>query len=351
MARQLVLEIGESAEYLEKSLKQAKSGSQKERLQMLWWLKTGQVTQHQQLSQRLGRSPASITRWLNQYRQGGLAGLLEVKTALGAPPKIQGEVLAKLQQRLQSPEGFSSYGAIVVWLKQEWGLEVKYDTVNRFVREKLQAKLKVPRPVSVQQPEGVVEGFKKNFRLVLMELQAIFGIPQLRYLCQDETRIGRKTEPKRVITAQGVKPKVRVAWPRDAFWLYGIVEPLGGWCFTQTYGKLNSANFQQFINEVSRQLGSSIAVMQLDGAPAHTAHALEWPDNLIPILQPAHCPEVNPIERLWQFLKSLWKGENFASLDALKQRVSQELQQLTVEQVQSLTSFDFVLDALLQAAF
>jgi hypothetical protein len=43
MARRLVLEIAESAEYLEKSLKQAKSAAQKERLQMLWWLKTGRV--------------------------------------------------------------------------------------------------------------------------------------------------------------------------------------------------------------------------------------------------------------------------------------------------------------------
>jgi transposase len=162
MARQLVLEISETAEYLEKSLKQAKSGSQKERLQMLWWLKSGQVTQHQQLSQRLGRSPASITRWLSKYRQGGLASLLEVKTAPGAVPKIQGEVLAKLQQQLQSSEGFSSYGAIVEWLKQECGVEVKYDTVNRFVREKLQAKLKVPRPVSAKQRVGAVEGFKKT---------------------------------------------------------------------------------------------------------------------------------------------------------------------------------------------
>jgi hypothetical protein len=52
--------------YLENSLKQAKSASQKERLQMLWWLKTGQVSEHQELSKRLGRSPASITRWLSQ---------------------------------------------------------------------------------------------------------------------------------------------------------------------------------------------------------------------------------------------------------------------------------------------
>lgn len=47
----------------------------------------------------------------------------------------------------------------------------------------------------------------------------------------------------------------------------------------------------------------------------------------------------------------LWKGENFASLDALRQRVSQELEHLSAEQVQSLTSFDFIIDALLQAAF
>jgi hypothetical protein len=51
------------------------------------------------------------------------------------------------------------------------------------------------------------------------------------------------------------------------------------------------------------------------------------------------------------FSLGLWKGENFASLDALRQRVTQELEQLSAEQVQSLTSFHFILDALLQATF
>lgn len=162
MAGRLVLEIGESAEYLEKSLKQAKSASQKERLQMLWWLKTEQLTQHQQLSERLGRSPATITRWLSKYRNGGLPELLAVKTAPGAPAKIQGEALEKLQQRLSSPEGFRSYGAIVEWLDQECGLKLKYDTVNRFVRQKLKAKLKVPRPVSAKQAPEAVAAFQKT---------------------------------------------------------------------------------------------------------------------------------------------------------------------------------------------
>lgn len=111
-------------------------------------------------------------------------------------------------------------------------------------------------------------------------------------------------------------------------------------------------NFQAFLNHLSVQLGATVAVMQMDRAPAHRARGIEWPENIIPIFQPPHnTPELNPIERLWQFLKGLWKRENFASLDALRQRVSQELEHLSAEQVQSLTSFDFIIDALLQAAF
>jgi len=120
----------------------------------------------------------------------------------------------------------------------------------------------------------------------------------------------------------------------------------------QTYRCIDcSKNFQQFINALSEQLGETVAVIQMDRAPAHRAQVIDWPENIIPIFQPAHCPELNPIERLWQFIKTLWKNENFASLDALRVRVHQQLNQLSVQQVQSLTSFDFILDALLQAAF
>ncbi len=63
MARRLKLEITETAAYLKKSLKQAKSGARKERLQMLWWFKKGQVNEHQELSRRQGRGNSTISRW------------------------------------------------------------------------------------------------------------------------------------------------------------------------------------------------------------------------------------------------------------------------------------------------
>ncbi|HEY9299719.1 MAG TPA: helix-turn-helix domain-containing protein [Phormidium sp.] len=82
MARRLQLTIAETEEFLAVQLKQVRTASQKERLQMLWWLKTGQVQQHQELAQRLGRNGSTVSRWLQKYRTGGLSALLYVKTAL-----------------------------------------------------------------------------------------------------------------------------------------------------------------------------------------------------------------------------------------------------------------------------
>lgn len=163
MARPFKLEISESVEYLSKSLKKARTAFEKERLQMLWWLKTEQVMQHQELSRKLGRDGSTVTRWLQKYRLGGLGKLLEVKAPPGATRKLTPEMRYRLVEKLQSPTGFSSYGKIVEWLDQEFNVQVKYKTVYRLVRYELKAKLKVPRPVSKDQDEFAVSLFKKTF--------------------------------------------------------------------------------------------------------------------------------------------------------------------------------------------
>nr|WP_290221119.1 helix-turn-helix domain-containing protein [Trichocoleus desertorum] len=162
MARPFHVEIQESVEYLEKSLHQARRVSQKEKLQMLWWLKSAQVQQHQELAQRLGRNPSTITRWLQQYRQGGISELLRLKKSPGRPPEMDGEMLRQLEERLAQPEGFKSYGEVEQWVRSELGKAVKYKTVHKTVRYRLKAKLKVPRPQSIQQDPQAVTLFKKT---------------------------------------------------------------------------------------------------------------------------------------------------------------------------------------------
>lgn len=165
MSRPFTIEITESETDLKKRLQHAREAIHKEKLQMLWWLKSGQVSQQQEIGKRLGRDTSTVTRWLQKYRRGGLVELLQINKALGNERKIKGEVLADLQQQLQNPEGFSSYGAIVEWLLQKHGLTVEYGTVYATVRYLLGAKLKEPRPVSYQQNEQAVETFKKTLVL------------------------------------------------------------------------------------------------------------------------------------------------------------------------------------------
>ena len=38
-------------------------------------------------------------------------------------------------------------------------------------------------------------------------------------------------------------------------------------------------------------------------APAHNLSSSELPDNIILLFQPPACPEVNPTERVWEYLK------------------------------------------------
>jgi transposase len=162
MARQLILVIAESAESLEKQLKNSRTASQKERLQMLWWLKTGQITQHKTLAERLGRDGSTVTRWLQKYRQGGLSQLLTIKSAPGKSPHLNSEVLAGLQERLEQPPGFKSYKEIMEWLNQTYQLNLTYPTVYKWVHYRLKAKLKVPRPKSAKQEPDAVRRFKKT---------------------------------------------------------------------------------------------------------------------------------------------------------------------------------------------
>lgn len=156
--------VTESLEQLEKSLHHARSVSQKERLQMLVWLKQGEVSSRGELAQRCQRDKATITRWLSRYRQGGLSALLTKRSAPGATRKIQGEALEKLKARLAQAEGFDSYSEIQQWLEQHCQLVVEYGTLYRVVRYELKAKLKVPRPRALKQDPKKLNAFQKKLR-------------------------------------------------------------------------------------------------------------------------------------------------------------------------------------------
>lgn len=59
-----------------------------------------------------------------------------------------------------------------------------------------------------------------------------------------------------------------------------------------------------FLNELSIYLESRKAIIVLDGASWHKSHKLKVPDNIRLIYLPPYSPELNPVEKLWEYIKN-----------------------------------------------
>lgn len=123
MSGVLKINITESAKELYTLLKHQKMAQGKERVQALYLLKTGQVETVQHLVVVLGRGRITVQRWLHQYRQSGLSGLLRQKLSPGRPKAIPDWAVEQLRQELQDPEGFESYVEVRTWLRAVLGIE------------------------------------------------------------------------------------------------------------------------------------------------------------------------------------------------------------------------------------
>jgi transposase len=146
-----------------------------------------------------------------------------------------------------------------------------------------------------------------------------------------------------------VKPQGRVGWKRENFYLYGAVEPATGNSFFYEFSHLDSACFQAFLNHFSQQFPDSLNLLQLDNGSFHKSITLNWPENILPIFQPAHSPELNPIERLWQYLKQFLRWDTYTNLEQLRQKLTEVLDSIPASVIASICGWDYINTALLSA--
>jgi hypothetical protein len=174
------------------------------------------------------------------------------------------------------------------------------------------------------------------------------GLP-LRYWCQDESRFGLKTLTGRLITLRGVKPQGWMSWRRETVYLYGVVEPATGESFFWEFSHLDTVCFQTFVDLFAQQYPDTLNLMQLDNGAFHATATLRWPANVVPVFQPPHSPQLNPIERLWEYLKQRLQWQSFASLEDLRLKLESLLAELSPAIIASLCGWDFITAALFSA--
>jgi transposase len=162
MAGVYKMTISESKAELKQLLITQKTGVNKERIQLLYLLKTEQVATVTAAAKIIGRNRVTAQDWMSKYRAGGIERLLERKTSSGRPKIVPNWAEKTLAKQLEETEGFNSYQEIQEWVSINLGIEVKYKTLHKLVHYRLKASPKVARPVSKLQSSVQKEAYKKT---------------------------------------------------------------------------------------------------------------------------------------------------------------------------------------------
>lgn len=274
------IEISETSEQLLILMKQQKKLPMRERVHALYLLKSKEADSIAHVGRILGHNRVTVQRWLSEYQQSGLKGLLAPKAHGGRQASIPPWAQIKLKKRLQQPRGFASYGEIVDWLASECGIQARYWVVYDLVRRRWGAKLKRPRPCHSKQDSEVA-------------------------------------------------PIALKYWRFEWLWLYGFVEPLTGESFFWEFSRLDNVCFSYVLDRFAERYPDDMHIIQMDCSAVHTTPKLIIPSNVAFCFQPPYSPELNPIEQLWAQLKGQLANRQWFDFDGLKRELSPQIRTMT----------------------
>lgn len=227
--------------------------------------------------------------------------------------------------------------------EEKVGHEVDKTTIYRLIERHLWRKLS-PRPQHPEADKQQQEEFVKNFPKLVEE--AINTRDQqdkrpLLIMAQDEGCFGRVSIPKRAWAPTPIRPRVPRQIVREYVYAYAAVAPKQGEmsCLILPYSNTEMMNL--FLKQVSADFSSYFIVMQVDQASWHTSNDLLIPENIRLIPQPAHSPELNPVEHIWDEIREKhFFNMCCPSLDTVTQILSDALMQISSDQ-SSLSSMTY----------
>ena len=109
---------------------------------------------------------------------------------------------------------------------------------------------------------------------------------------------------------------------------------------------VDTAAMQEFLDRFAQTLGDDEhAVMVLDQAGWHGARALVVPGNITLVPLPPYSPELNPVERVWLYLKERFLSHRLhADYDAIVGAACEAWSRLKAEtgRIKSLCSYPWI---------
>lgn len=167
----------------------------------------------------------------------------------------------------------------------------------------------------------------------------------VRLMFADEARFGRCHDPRRCWAPPGERPRVASQFVREYSYAYAALSPHDGALVSLVLPVARSDAMSLFLAELARRHPDEVVLLVVDGAGWHWANALVAPPNVRLLRQPAHSPELNPVEHLWEEVREKWFANAvFPGLDAVEDRLAEALATLEGDRarVASLAGFDWI---------
>lgn len=158
----------------------------------------------------------------------------------------------------------------------------------------------------------------------------------------DESRFGTHSKLGYGWFPKGLRTRVKIKLGFQNFYVYSAVSAKTGESFSLIMPKVNTTCMNIFLAEISRHLGEKNAIIVMDCAGWHKAKELITPKNIHLMYLPPYSPELNPVERLWQYLKShTIKNRIYSTIDELEDFVCDFIRNFNTKTVKQICSIDY----------
>ncbi len=163
MGRHSKIIIKEELKDLKSSHRIEKNPQLKRKLKCLIYTKEKKYSTQQILANNIGVDHATIKRWLKQYSEEPLDSYLSIKRGGNRKSVVSKKLHNALSEKLNSSSTpLKGYWDVQIWIKKEFDLDLKYQTIRGYLIRHFKTKLKSPRKSHYKKDEQAIEAFFKT---------------------------------------------------------------------------------------------------------------------------------------------------------------------------------------------
>ena len=281
--------------------------------------------------QHAGVSERCLQLWIKRFNDAGIDGIT-YRPKSGRPRSLScDDVKSQILPIVDDPSSADRFHWTVVslcgWLKSERKINISYRTLVRYLHEH-EYNRRIPRPVPEPPDKTVWAQQRKEF---IPKLLKLLNNPQVDVFFGDESGFEGDPRPRQQWVKRGSRPTQGYYGGHIRANVIGAVDPAYGKLVSLIVPHCDSDVFQVFLDtlakEVPKQSNRRLCLV-LDNASWHKTKRLQW-HHIEKVFLPVYSPDLNPIERLWQYLKSHHMA-GFITNDGeqLKDKLTESIQDL-----------------------